>query len=71
VLVANMGYGAEEANAAIHSGAVDAVAFGRPFIANPDLPERFASNGPLNTADPTTFYSAGPAGYIDYPRLNG
>ena len=71
VLVANMGYGAEEANAAIHSGAVDAVAFGRPFIANPDLPERFASHGALNTADPTTFYSAGPAGYIDYPRLNG
>lgn len=71
VLVANMGYGAVEANTAIQSGAVDAVAFGRPFIANPDLPERFASNAPLNTADPATFYSAGPAGYIDYPRLNG
>jgi N-ethylmaleimide reductase len=71
VLVANLGYGAEEANAAIQSGAVDAVAFGRPFIANPDLPARFQANAPLSTADPTTFYSAGPTGYIDYPRLNG
>ena len=71
VLVANLGYGAEEANAAIQSGAVDAVAFGRPFIANPDLPARFQANAPLNTTDPTTFYSAGPTGYIDYPRLNG
>ena len=69
VLVANLGYGAEEANAAIRSGAVDAVAFGRPFIANPDLPERLASNAPLNTPDPSTFYSAGPTGYTDYPRL--
>jgi N-ethylmaleimide reductase len=71
VLVANLGYGAEEANAAIQSGAVDAVAFGRPFIANPDLPARFQANAPLSTADPTTFYSAGATGYIDYPRLNG
>jgi N-ethylmaleimide reductase len=70
VLVANMGYEAEEADAAIRSGAVDAVAFGRPFIANPDLPERFRSGVPLHAADPSTFYSAGPAGYIDYPRLN-
>ena len=71
VLVANLGYGAEEANAAIQSGAVDAVAFGRPFIANPDLPARFEANAPLSTADPTTCYSAGATGYIDYPRLNG
>jgi N-ethylmaleimide reductase len=71
VLVANLGYGAEEANAAMQSGAVDAVAFGRPFIANPDLPARFQANAPLSTADPTTFYSAGATGYIDYPRLNG
>jgi len=71
VLVANLGYEAEEANAAIRSGAVDTVAFGRPFIANPDLPERFQSNAPLSTPDPSTFYSAGPTGYTDYPRLNG
>jgi N-ethylmaleimide reductase len=71
VLVANLGYEAEEANAAIRSGTVDAVAFGRPFIANPDLPERFQSNAPLNTPDPSTFYSAGPTGYTYYPRLNG
>jgi len=71
VLVANMGYEAEEANAAIHSGAVDAVAFGRPFIANPDLPERLRTGAPLQTADPSTFYSAGPAGYTDYPRFAG
>ena len=71
VLVANGGYSTEEANAAIGSGAVDAVAFGTPFIANPDLPERFRRGAPLQQADPATFYSPGPAGYIDYPALDG
>ena len=71
ILVANMGYEAEEANAAIQSGAVDAVAFGRPFIANPDLPERLRSGAPLQTADPSTFYSPGSAGYTDYSRCTG
>ncbi|MEX1316158.1 MAG: alkene reductase [Synechococcaceae cyanobacterium] len=69
VLVANMGYDAAEAEAAIAAGAVDAVAFGTAFLANPDLPERIRRGAPLNDADPATFYSPGPAGYTDYPSL--
>jgi N-ethylmaleimide reductase len=69
VLVANMGYTAEEAKAAIEAGAVDAVAFGTAFLANPDLPERFRRGAPLQAPDPATFYSPGPAGYTDYPFM--
>jgi len=69
VLVSNMGYDANEAEVAIAAGAVDAVAFGTAFLANPDLPERIRRGAPLNAADPATFYSPGPAGYTDYPRL--
>ena len=71
VLVANGGYSAEEANAAIGAGQVDAVAFGTPFIANPDLPERFRLGAPLQQPNPDTFYSPGPEGYTDYPALSG
>lgn len=70
VLVANMGYGFEDANAAIAAGAIDAVAFGRSFLANPDLPERFRCGATLNEPDPATFYSPGPAGYTDYSTLD-
>jgi N-ethylmaleimide reductase len=70
VLVANMGYTEAEAEAAIASGQLDAVAFGTGFLANPDLPERFRQGAPLNPADPGSFYSAGPVGYTDYPTLN-
>ena len=69
VLVANTGYGAPEANQAIGDGAVDAVAFGTPFLANPDLPERFRRGAALNAPDPNSFYSPGPVGYTDYPTL--
>ena len=69
VLVANMGYTAAEANGAITAGAVDAVAFGTGFLANPDLPERIRRDAPLQAPDPATFYSPGPAGYTDYPTL--
>ncbi|MFM7360881.1 MAG: alkene reductase [Cyanobium sp.] len=69
VLVANMGYDAAEAEAAITAGAMDAVAFGTAFLANPDLPERFRRGAPLNAADPATFYTPGPVGYTDYPSL--
>ena len=48
----------------------DAVAFGKLFIANPDLVERFRRPAPLNTPQPDSFYAEGPAGYIDYPVLN-
>ena len=69
VLIGNMGYSAGEAASAIESGQLDAVAFGMPFIANPDLPARIRSGAPLNSANPATFYSPGPEGYTDYPAL--
>ncbi len=68
VLIGNMGYSGEEAAQAVAAGQLDAVAFGVPFLANPDLPERLRSGAPLNAADPKTFYTEGPAGYTDYPR---
>ncbi len=68
-LIANMGYSASEANAAIGAGGIDAVAFGTAYLANPDLPERLRRGAALNSPDPATFYSPGPAGYTDYPAL--
>jgi N-ethylmaleimide reductase len=65
----NAGYTAETATAAIAEGRADLVAFGKLFIANPDLPERFAKNAPLNEPDAGTFYQGGAQGYIDYPAL--
>jgi N-ethylmaleimide reductase len=47
----------------------DLVAFGKPYIANPDLVERLRRNAPLNTPDKTTFYGGGAKGYTDYPAL--
>ena len=67
VLVGNMGYSAEEAAAAIAEHKLDAVAFGVPFLANPDLPSRIKAGAPLNAADPATFYTPGSKGYTDYP----
>lgn len=69
VFIANEKYTKETAEAAIAEGRADAVAFGQLFIANPDLPERFAKDAPLNAPDPSTFYSSGPKGYTDYPTL--
>jgi len=69
VLIGNMGYSAAEAAAAIGAGQLDAVAFGVPFLANPDLPARFRAGAPLNAADPATFYTPGLVGYTDYPAL--
>ena len=69
VLVANMGYNAEEATQAIADKKIDAVAFGTSFLANPDLPARIKINAPLNTPDERTFYSPGSRGYTDYPTL--
>ena len=68
--IANDGFTQITAEAIIATGGADAVAFGRPFIANPDLPRRFALGAPLNDPDPKTFYAALPdAGYTDYPTL--
>ncbi len=69
VLIGNMGYSADEAESAIADGKLDAVAFGVPFLANPDLPERFRRGATLNVADPATFYGDGAKGYTDYPAL--
>ena len=52
------------------AGEADAVAFGKLFLANPDLPRRFAVRAPLNPWNSETFYSDGPAGYTDYPPLD-
>ncbi|MBV8468046.1 MAG: alkene reductase [Burkholderiales bacterium] len=63
------GYDAEMAEGLIASGIADAVAFGRPFIANPDLVTRFAKNAALNEPDAATFYGGAEKGYTDYPTL--
>ena len=63
------GYSAAEAEALIASGLSDAVAFGRPYIANPDLVARFATGAALNTPDRATFYGGEEVGYTDYPTL--
>ncbi len=67
--MANAGYDFERASAALSAGAADLVAFGRLFLANPDLPARFAQGAPLNTPDPDTFYGGDERGYTDYPTL--
>lgn len=67
--IANNGYDGAMAVEAVESGRADAVAFGRLFIANPDLVPRLKRNAPLNTPNPKTFYAPGPEGYIDYPPL--
>ena len=69
VLIGNMGYSPDEANAAIMDGKLDAVAFGSAFLANPDLPARVKAKAALNPPNPATFYSSGPEGYTDYPTL--
>lgn len=65
----NGGYDKASANAAIASGAADLIAFGKLYIANPDLAERFAQDAALNTPDASTFYGGNEAGYTDYPAL--
>ena len=63
------GYDRERAEAVLASGAADLIAFGRPFIANPDLVERLKTGAPLAVPDQTTFYTPGPIGYSDYPAM--
>jgi 2,4-dienoyl-CoA reductase-like NADH-dependent reductase (Old Yellow Enzyme family) len=70
ITVANEGFSFETANQALAAGEADAVAFGKLFIANPDLPRRFALGAPLNKPDPSTFYGSGPRGYTDNPALD-
>lgn len=70
IYIANEGFSFETANQAIAAGEADAVAFGKLFIANPDLPRRFALGAPLNVPEASTFYGSGPHGYTDYPALD-
>ncbi len=69
-LMVNTGFDKAKGNAAIGSGEADIVAFGVPFLANPDLPERLRIDAPLNTPDPKLFYGEGAEGYTDYPALS-
>jgi N-ethylmaleimide reductase len=59
----------EKADGLLESGAADAAVFGALFVANPDLPRRFALNAPLESPDPNTLYGGAAQGYIDYPSL--
>ncbi len=67
--IANSNMDRERGNALIAAGAADMIAFGRPYISNPDLVERFASGAPLADIDWPNVYGAGPEGYSDYPAL--
>jgi N-ethylmaleimide reductase len=67
--MANLSYDKARGNAAIASGHADAVAYGVPFISNPDLVERFRKDAPLNEADSSSFYGGTEKGYTDYPTL--
>jgi len=68
-LMLNGGYDAASGNEVIESGLADLVSFGALFLANPDLPDRFGKNAPLNSGDPLTFYMGEEKGYTDYPAL--
>jgi 2,4-dienoyl-CoA reductase-like NADH-dependent reductase (Old Yellow Enzyme family) len=70
VYIANEKFDKNSAGAIIERGNADAVAFGVPFIANPDLVERFSKGAELNPAKPELFYSSGAEGYTDYPCLD-
>ena len=67
--IANNGYDFELATKVLAADAADLIAFGKPFIANPDLVERLREGAPLNTPDKATFYGGGAKGYTDYPAL--
>ena len=67
--IANGAFDGDNGESAIESGYADAIAYGRPFLANPDLPERLQAGAPLNEADANTFYGGGAEGYTDYPFM--
>jgi N-ethylmaleimide reductase len=70
VLIDAGGFDRHGALQAVHTGLADAVAFGRSFIANPDLPQRLMIDAPLNPYHRPTFYGGGAVGYTDYPELD-
>ena len=67
-IVLNSDYDGASGQARLDESIADAISFGRPFIANPDLVDRLRDGAPFNTPDPSTFYAQGPGGYTDYPR---
>lgn len=67
-LMANLGFTQESGNAILKEGTADLVSFGAPFIANPDLAERFRDHIPLSESNPDTFYTGGENGYADYSK---
>ena len=69
-LIINKSFDKQTGNHVIEAGDADLVAYGVPFIANPDLVKRYETDAALNTADKNTFYTTGPEGYTDYPFLN-
>jgi 2,4-dienoyl-CoA reductase-like NADH-dependent reductase (Old Yellow Enzyme family) len=69
VFIANQGFTAQQAEDEIKAGNADAVAWGKLYIANPDLVERFRTGAALNTPDTATFYGSTAQGYTDYPAL--
>jgi NADH:flavin oxidoreductases, Old Yellow Enzyme family len=71
VYIANEAFTAESAEAYVAEGKADAVAFGKPYIANPDLAQRIAAGADWNEQDASTFYASGPEGYTDYPFMPG
>lgn len=68
-LILNAGYTKERATKALENQEADLISFGSSFIANPDLPHRFANDIALASPDPSTFYTPGEAGYTDYPKV--
>jgi N-ethylmaleimide reductase len=68
-LIVAGGFQADSAARWLREGWADLIAFGRKFIANPDLPERIRVGAPFNVDDPTTYYGGGEKGYTDYPSL--
>lgn len=69
IYIANAGFTKETAEKLLSENVADAISFGAKFLANPDLPERFANNSKLNEPDQSTFYTSGEKGYTDYPFL--
>jgi N-ethylmaleimide reductase len=70
IIIGNCGYTQEDAEERIAENSADVIAFGRPFITNPDLPERFKNNWPLNPfEDMSLWYTSGSEGYSDYAKF--
>ena len=67
--ITNTGYDKAKGNAVLADGKADLVAYGVPYIANPDLVERFRADASLNTPKPALFYGVGAEGYTDYPFM--